>query len=99
MSARHAERKASALSKLSLVFVRLDHVASVIVNANHGIVVGSGIGVGVAVGVTVAVGVGDGGGGVGVARPCQPDGGIWLGLGLSSRSCRANDLDCRRPSR
>jgi hypothetical protein len=37
MSARHAERKASALSKLSLVFVRLNHVASRIVNPNHGI--------------------------------------------------------------
>jgi hypothetical protein len=38
MSARRAERKASPLSKLSRVLVRLDHIASVIVNGNHGIV-------------------------------------------------------------
>jgi hypothetical protein len=35
MSARRAERKASPLSELARVLVRLDHVASRIVNANH----------------------------------------------------------------
>jgi hypothetical protein len=37
MSARRAERKASPLSELSCLLVRLDHVARSIVNANHGI--------------------------------------------------------------
>jgi hypothetical protein len=37
MSARRAERKASPLSEIARVLVRFDHFASVIVNANHGI--------------------------------------------------------------
>jgi hypothetical protein len=36
MSARRAERKASPLFEIAVVLVRLDHVASFIVNANHG---------------------------------------------------------------
>jgi hypothetical protein len=35
MSVRRAERKASPLTELARVFVRLDHVARIIVNANH----------------------------------------------------------------
>jgi hypothetical protein len=38
MSARRAERKASPLFELALVLVRFDHIASIIVDANHGIV-------------------------------------------------------------
>ena len=38
MSARHAERKASLFFEIALVLVFLDHVASIIVNANHNIV-------------------------------------------------------------
>jgi len=37
MSARRAERKASPLSEIARVVVRLNHVARRIVNANHGI--------------------------------------------------------------
>jgi len=37
MSARRAERKASPLSEIALMLVRFDHVASFIVNTNHGI--------------------------------------------------------------
>jgi hypothetical protein len=37
MSARRAERKASPLSEITRVLVRFDHVASFIVNADHGI--------------------------------------------------------------
>jgi hypothetical protein len=37
MSARRAERKASPLFEIARVLVRLDHVARVIVNANHSI--------------------------------------------------------------
>jgi hypothetical protein len=35
MSARRAERKASPLFELALVLVRFDHIASIIVDANH----------------------------------------------------------------
>jgi len=35
MSARRAERKASPLFEMSLVFLRIDRVAYSIVNANH----------------------------------------------------------------
>jgi hypothetical protein len=37
MSASRAERKASPLSKIARVLVRVDHVARFIVNANHSI--------------------------------------------------------------
>ena len=37
MSARRAERKASPLFELARVLVRLDHIASIVVNANHSI--------------------------------------------------------------
>jgi hypothetical protein len=37
MSARRAERKTSPLSEVTLVLVCLDHLASIIENANHGI--------------------------------------------------------------
>jgi hypothetical protein len=36
MSARRAERKASPLFEIARVLVRLDHVASIIINANDG---------------------------------------------------------------
>jgi hypothetical protein len=42
MSAKLAERKASPLFELAIVFVHLDHIASCIVNANHGIAAVSG---------------------------------------------------------
>jgi hypothetical protein len=38
MSARRAERKASPPFELAFVLVRFDHIASIIVDANHGIV-------------------------------------------------------------
>jgi hypothetical protein len=38
MSARRAERKASPLSEIARMLVRLDHIARIIVNANHSIV-------------------------------------------------------------
>jgi hypothetical protein len=37
MTARHAERKASALFKIARVLVRFNHVTLFIVNAHHGI--------------------------------------------------------------
>jgi hypothetical protein len=37
MSAKRAERKASPLFEIASVLVRLDHVASRIVNTDHGI--------------------------------------------------------------
>jgi hypothetical protein len=37
MSTRRAERKASPLFELTRLLVRLDHAASRIVDANHGI--------------------------------------------------------------
>jgi hypothetical protein len=37
MSAKSAERKASPLSEIARVLVRLNHVASSITNANHSI--------------------------------------------------------------
>jgi hypothetical protein len=37
MSARRAERKASPLSEIARVLVRVDHVTSVIINANHSV--------------------------------------------------------------
>jgi hypothetical protein len=37
MSARRAERKASPLFEIARVLVRLNHVARLIANANHGI--------------------------------------------------------------
>jgi hypothetical protein len=37
MSAKRAERKASPLSELARVLVRLDHVAGFIVNATHSV--------------------------------------------------------------
>jgi hypothetical protein len=36
MRASHTERKASPLFEIAPVFVRLDHIARFIVNANHG---------------------------------------------------------------
>jgi hypothetical protein len=35
MSTRRAERKTSPLTEIALVFVRFNHVARFIVNANH----------------------------------------------------------------
>jgi hypothetical protein len=37
MSARRAERKASPLFEIARLLVRFDHVARIIVDANHGI--------------------------------------------------------------
>jgi hypothetical protein len=37
MSARRTERKASPFFEIARVFMRFDHVASLIVNANHSI--------------------------------------------------------------
>jgi hypothetical protein len=37
MSARRAERKASPLSEIARVLVRFNHVARIIVNANHSV--------------------------------------------------------------
>jgi hypothetical protein len=49
----------SPLFEVALVLVRLDHVASLIINANHGIIsYGRGAGGGLAVAVAVAVGTG-----------------------------------------
>jgi hypothetical protein len=38
MSARGAERKASPLSEIARVLVRFNHVARIIVNADHSII-------------------------------------------------------------
>jgi hypothetical protein len=37
MGARRAERKASPLSEIARVLVRFNHVARIIVNANHSV--------------------------------------------------------------
>ena len=74
------------LFEIALVFVRFDHVAGVIVNANHGIVsYGRGGGLGRGLGVNAGLGVGEGlgvkvGVAVGVAVKVGVEVGVTVGV-------------------